>query len=88
MFAHVTILHLTTPNQHMPIKSLTIHEYGPIKTTITLLQSVQKGRHINVLQKYIIKFSQHNNKIVNEQMQKKRNQPFELVYNLQLHTCT
>jgi len=42
---------------------------------------------MNVLQKYIIKFFQHNN-IINEQMQKERTQLFELVYNLQLHTCT
>lgn len=87
-FACVATLHLTTPSQHMPITSLTIHEHGPIKPTITWLQSVQKGRNMNVLQKYVIKFFQHNNKIVNEQMQKERTQLFELVYNLQLHTCT
>jgi len=71
----------------MPITSLTIHEYGPITPTITLLHSVPKGRHMKTLQKYIIKFFQYNNMIVNEQMQKERNQLFELVYDLQLHTC-
>jgi hypothetical protein len=64
------------------------HEYGPIKPTITLLQSTQKGRHMNVLEKYVIQFFQHNKKTVNEQMQKERNQLFELVYDLKLHTCT
>ena len=43
---------------------------------------------MNVLEKCIIKFFQHNNKIVNEQMQKERTQLLELVYDLQLHTYT
>ena len=34
-------------------------------TTVTLLQSAQKGRHMNVLENYVIHF-EHYNMIVNE----------------------
>ena len=54
------------------------HEYGPTDTTTTLLQSVQKGRRMYVLDNYFIQLFQHNNMIVNEQTLKERSQLYYL----------
>jgi hypothetical protein len=51
-----------------------IHEYGPIETTMTLLQSTHKGKRINTLQNYYVHFFQYNNRILPEPSHKKRNQ--------------
>jgi hypothetical protein len=54
------------------------HEYGPTDTTTTLLQSMQKGSCMNVLDNYFIQLFQHNNMIVNEQTLKERSQLYDL----------
>jgi len=54
------------------------HEYGPTDTTTTLLQSVQKGRYMNVLDSYFIQLLQHNNMIINEQTLKESSQLYDL----------
>jgi len=42
-------------------------EVGPTDTTMTLLQTTQTGRRVNVLYNYLIKLFQHNSMAVNEQ---------------------
>lgn len=69
---------LTTHSQPMPVTFSTVH------VNMTLLQLVQKGRHLNILQNYFIQLFQYSNMIINEQTLKERNQLFELIYNLQL----
>jgi len=69
---------LTTHSQPMPITFSTVH------VNMTLLQLVQKGRHLNILQNYSIQLFQYSNMIINEQTFKERNQLFDLIYNLQL----
>jgi hypothetical protein len=50
------------------------HECGPTETTMTLLQPIQKIKHINTLENYYVHYF-HNNLIIKEQNQNERN-PF------------
>lgn len=62
------------------------HEYRPTDTTTTLLQSVQKGRHMNGLDNYFIQLFKHNNMIVNEQTLQERS--YYMICDLQqCHAC-
>lgn len=68
---------LTTHSQPTPFTFLTVH------MNMTLLQLVQKGRRLSILQNYLIQLFQYSNMIINEQTLRERNQLFELIYDLQ-----
>jgi hypothetical protein len=72
--AYIRYITTSNPNQHNPTILFLAHMNNtePVKLrTMMLLQLAHKGRGMNVLTYCYVQFFQHNNIIVNEQVQKK-----------------
>jgi len=73
--------YITSNNPHLEYANLTVsntHKHGSTETTMTVLQSAGEGRRMKVLENCYIQFFQHNNMIVNEQLQKQIDHLVEL----------
>ena len=66
-----------------------VHKYGPVETTMSLLHFADKSKWPNTLENYYIQFFHECNIIGKEQTHKEKTPLFELSCNLQqCHTCT
>ena len=65
-----------------------VHAYGPMKTTMTLLQT-RKGKRMNALENNYIQFFHRNNCIMQEQSHVGNSPLFQLIYDAQSRgACT
>jgi hypothetical protein len=56
------------------------HEYGPLQTTMELLQKERKGIRMNTLKNYYIQYFTHHNNIIDKQSCARHNPLFQLSY--------
>jgi hypothetical protein len=56
------------------------HEYGPLQTTMDLLQKEKNGIRMNTLENYYIQHFTHHNNIIDEQSCVRHNPLFQLAY--------
>jgi DTW domain-containing protein YfiP len=73
--------YITSNNPHLEYTNRTVsdtHKHCSNETTMTVLQSAREGERMEALENCYIRFFQHNNMIVNKQLQKEIDHLVEL----------